>query len=123
MNDHPEIVDYAKKAFGRLAATMPDTMSAFGQLQQATFKDGALDVKTKELIALGIAVAQGCDGCMAWHNAALHELDVPREQVAEAISVAVEMGGGVALYSAAKAMDGFDQFQSGQGDKSAGAQP
>ena len=66
--------------------------------------------RPRELIALGISVAQGCDGCMAWHNAALHELGVSREEVAEALGVAIEMGGGVALYSAAKAMDGYDQF-------------
>ena len=47
---------------------------------------------------------------MAWHNAALHELGASREEVAEALGVAIEMGGGVALYSAAKAMDGYDQF-------------
>ena len=47
---------------------------------------------------------------MAWHNAALHELGTSREEVAEALGVAIEMGGGVALYSAAKAMDGYDQF-------------
>ncbi len=110
MIDHPGIIDYAKKAFGKLGGTLPATMAAFGKLQQATFQDGALDIKTKELIALGISVAQGCDGCMAWHNAALHELGVPREEVAEALGVAIEMGGGVALYSAAKAMDGYDQF-------------
>ena len=110
MIHHPEIIVYAKKAFGKLGSVLPDTMSAFGELQQATFQDGALDIKTKELIALGISVAQGCDGCMAWHNAALHELGASREEVADALGVAIEMGGGVALYSAAKAMDGYDQF-------------
>ncbi|MDP6182869.1 MAG: carboxymuconolactone decarboxylase family protein [Gammaproteobacteria bacterium] len=112
MIDHPEIVDYAKKAFGKFGDVLPDTMSAFGKLQQTTFRDGALDIKTKELIALGISVAQGCDGCMAWHSAALNDLGVSREEAAEALGVAVEMGGGVALYSAAKAMDGYDQFLS-----------
>ena len=49
---------------------------------------------------------------MAWHSAALNDLGVSREEAAEALGVAVEMGGGVALYSAAKAMDGYDQFLS-----------
>lgn len=110
MINHPEIETYAKKIMGNLAGTLPETAAAFGKLQQATFKDGALDIKTKELIALGIAIAQGCDGCMAWHNAALHRLGVSREEVAEAAGVAVEMGGGIALYSAAKALEGYDQF-------------
>jgi AhpD family alkylhydroperoxidase len=110
MIDHPAIIEYAKKAFGRLGNALPGTMTAFGELAQTTFQDGTLDIKTKELIALGIAVAQGCDGCMAWHNAALHELGASREEVAEALGVAIEMGGGVALYGAAKTMDGYDQL-------------
>ncbi|NQV21102.1 MAG: carboxymuconolactone decarboxylase family protein [Rhodospirillales bacterium] len=110
MIDHPKIMEYANKAFGRFGKTLPKTMAAFGQLQKATFQDGALDIKTKELIALGISVAEGCDGCMAYHNAALLELGASRDEVAEAVGVAVEMGGGVALYSAVKALDGFDQL-------------
>lgn len=113
MKSHPEIEDHAKQLIGRLAEALPETGSAFAQLQKATFVDGALDIKTKELIALGIAIAQGCDGCMAWHNSALHRLGVSRDEVAETLGVAVEMGGGVALYSAAKALEGYDQFRAG----------
>lgn len=109
-HDHPQIEAYAKDTIGDLFAALPATAEAFAQLQNATFSDGALDTRTKELIALGIAIAQGCDGCMAWHNAALHKLGVTREEIAEAAGVAVEMGGGIALYSAGKALAGFDRF-------------
>lgn len=107
---HPEVEAHAKAVIGDLFEALPATADAFGRLQQATFEPGALDVRTKELIALGIAIAQGCDGCMAWHNAALHRLGATREEIAEAAGVAVEMGGGVALYSAGKALAGFDAF-------------
>jgi AhpD family alkylhydroperoxidase len=111
MTDHPAIERHARQLVENLAGALPQTAAAFHALQQATFTDGALDVRTKELIALGIAIAQGCDGCMAWHNAALYRLGVRREEVAEVAGVAVEMGGGIALYSAAKALAGYDQFQ------------
>lgn len=107
---HPEIEARAKTLIGDLFEALPATAKAFAGLQHATFQDGALDVRTKEYIALGIAIAQGCDGCMAWHNAALHRLGVKREAIAEVAGVAVEMGGGVALYSAGKALAGFDEF-------------
>ena len=110
METHPEIEHHAVRAIGRLAEALPETGAAFAQLQKATFQSGALDPKTKELIALGIAVAQGCDGCMAWHNRALRDLGTSRDEVAEALGVAVEMGGGVALYRAAKALEGYDEF-------------
>jgi AhpD family alkylhydroperoxidase len=108
--NHLAIEHQAKEIIGDLFEALPATANAFSKLQQATFTKGALDVKTKEIIALGIAIAQGCDGCMAWHNAALHKLNVSRAEIAEIAGVAVEMGGGVALYSAAKALAGFDDF-------------
>jgi len=110
MHDHPTIENEAKTIIGQLFEALPSTAAAFGQLAQATFTDGALDIRTKEFIALGIAVAQGCDGCMAWHNAALVKLGVSRAAIAEAVGVAVEMGAGVAAYNAAKALTGFDQL-------------
>ncbi|MEQ8230265.1 MAG: carboxymuconolactone decarboxylase family protein [Gammaproteobacteria bacterium] len=110
MTDHPAIEADAKRIIGTLGDALPEALDAFGALARATFTDGALDVRTKELIALGIAIAAGCDGCMAWHNAALHRLGVSREEVAEVGGVAVEMGGGLALYRAAKALEGYDAF-------------
>ncbi|MEQ8660589.1 MAG: carboxymuconolactone decarboxylase family protein [Gammaproteobacteria bacterium] len=116
MHDHPAIEADARQLIATLGAALPETLNAFGALAQATFTDGALDVRTKELIALGIAIATGCDGCMAWHNAALHRLGVAREEIAEVGGVAVEMGGGVALYRAAKALAGYDAFLAAAAD-------
>ena len=110
MQNHPELEDELKRLLGPLADALPESFAGFGKLQQATFTDGALDERTKELIALGIAIAGACDGCMAWHNAALHRLGCSREEIAEVAGVAVEMGGGMTLYAAAKALAGFDQF-------------
>lgn len=110
MERHPDIEAELKALLGELGQDLPGSLEAFGRLQQATFRDGALDVKTKELIALGIAIAGACDGCMAWHNAALRRIGASRAEIAEVAGVAIEMGGGMALYSAAKALAGFDQF-------------
>ncbi|MGE0482761.1 MAG: carboxymuconolactone decarboxylase family protein [Gammaproteobacteria bacterium] len=106
----PGIEREARKLIDEFGAAQPRTMAAFGALAQATFQDGALDVRTKELIALGIAIAQGCDGCIAWHNAALHRLGVTDDQIAEVGAVAVEMGAGIALYRSARALEGYREF-------------
>ena len=111
MQSHPEIENELKSLLGEMSEAVPEVLDAFGQLQQATFQAGALDVKTKELIALGIAISQSCDGCIAWHNAALKRLDTPLEEVAEVAAVAVEMGGGLALHPASKAIAGYKQFK------------
>lgn len=110
MQSHPDLENELKGLLGSLAENLPETFAAFGKLQQATFKDGALDIKTKELIALGIAIAGPCDGCIAWHNAALKKLGATTEEIAEVAGVAIEMGGGMALHPAAKAVAGFQQF-------------
>ena len=110
MQSNIEIESELKSLLGSLGQAIPETMNGFGQMQQATFTDGALDEKTKELIALGIAIAGHCDGCIAWHNAALNRLGCTEDEIAEVAGVAIEMGGGLALHPAAKAFAGFKEF-------------
>jgi AhpD family alkylhydroperoxidase len=78
---------------------------------------GALDTKTKELIALAIGVATRCDGCIGFHMEALVKLGASRSEVEEALGMAVYMGGGPALMYAADALLAFEQF----GEKHAAA--
>jgi len=77
-----------------LRAVIPGVYKGFGQMHDAALADGALDRTTKELIALTIAVVKGCEGCIGYHAKALAKLGATREQVAEAIGVAVVMDGG-----------------------------
>ena len=58
-----EIDEYAVE----LRALIPDSFAAFGALSKAAQKAGALDKKTKELLALAIGVAIRCDGCIGYH--------------------------------------------------------
>ena len=82
-----------------LRKIMPDTAKAFENLISATFKDGALSLKTKQLIAIGIAVSMGCNDCMDHHAVIAKELGATGEEIAEAMSVGFEMGIG-SLYPA-----------------------
>ena len=87
------------------------TMQGFSAMAQAATKPGALDRKTKELIALAIGVATRCDGCIGFHTEALAKLGASRAEVEEALGMAIYMGGGPALMYAADAIGAFDQFQ------------
>ena len=91
-------------------AGIPDTMKAFSAIAQSAIRDGALAVKTKELIALGISVAIRCDPCIAFHAQAAVKAGATREEVLEAIAVAIYMGAGPAVMYAAKTLEAFDQF-------------
>lgn len=88
----------------------PEAMGGFRKVVEATAKDGALDAKTKEVMALAIAVAMRCEGCIVYHARAAHQRGASREEVAEALSVAVEMGGGPAAVYGGEALAAFDQF-------------
>ncbi len=95
----------------KLRKDIPDTMQAFSALAQAATRDGALDKKTKELMALALGVAAHCDGCIGFHAQALVKLGATRAEVAETLGMAVYMGGGPSLMYAADAIAAFEQFQ------------
>jgi AhpD family alkylhydroperoxidase len=86
-------------------------MQGFSALALSATKSGALDKKTKELIALAIGVATRCDGCIGFHTEALVKLGASRAEVEETLGVAIYMGGGPALMYAADAISAYDQFQ------------
>jgi len=95
----------------KLRQDIPDTMKAFSALAQAAGRDGALDKKTKELIALAIAIATRCDGCIGFHTEALVRLGATRQEVEETLGMTIYMGGGPSLMYAADAISAFEEFQ------------
>jgi AhpD family alkylhydroperoxidase len=111
MKDYPQHYEQLKVLIGRLGEEIPKTMSGFGALHKGATQPGAVDTKTKELIALGIAVAVRCDGCIAFHVHDAIEAGATRAEILEAVGVAVLMGGGPALMYGAEALSALDQFQ------------
>jgi AhpD family alkylhydroperoxidase len=95
----------------KLRKDIPDTMQAFSALAQAATRDGAIDRKTKELIALALGVAARCDGCIGFHMETLVRLGATRQEVEETLGMAVYMGGGPSLMYAADAISAFEQFE------------
>ncbi|SIT38469.1 conserved hypothetical protein [Paraburkholderia ribeironis] len=107
--------DYAPKlleAIGKLGAVAPATLAGFQALDGAAARTGKLDARTRELIALAVAVTTRCDGCIALHSAAAAKAGASQEEVAEALSVAIALNAGAALVYSARALDAFGQ-QSG----------
>lgn len=86
------------------------TMQGFAAMAKGSLAAGALSEKHKELVALGISVAQRCAGCIAFHVKALRRLGTTRAEFEETLGVAVYMGGGPALMYAAEALQAWDEF-------------
>lgn len=109
MNAHETLRDLGPPT-RELRHEIQDTWTGFRHLHDAAMADGALSRATKELIALAIAVADGCDGCVASHarGAAVHGA-MPAE-VAEAIGVAILMAGGPATIWGPRAWAAYTEF-------------
>ncbi|MGY4567152.1 carboxymuconolactone decarboxylase family protein [Bradyrhizobium sp. USDA 3256] len=110
--DYSNVCRHISRNLGQLRSDIPETMRAFSALAQAATRNGALDARTKELIALALGVAAHCDGCIGFHAQALVKLGVGRKEVEEALGMAVYMGGGPSLMYAADALGAYDQFRS-----------
>jgi AhpD family alkylhydroperoxidase len=110
MKDFPAIVRDISRNLKSLRQDIPETMQGFSAMAQGATRPGALDKKTKELIALAIGVATRCDGCIGFHTEALVRLGATRLEVEEALGMAIYMGGGPSLMYAADALAAFEQF-------------
>jgi AhpD family alkylhydroperoxidase len=97
-------------SLAKLRPAIPDVTTAFSHMARAALKDGALDKKTKELIALAIGVAMRCDGCIGFHVDALVKLGATRAEVEETLGMAIYMGGGPSLMTAADVIAAWEEF-------------
>jgi AhpD family alkylhydroperoxidase len=110
---HGKSVLQAMSALHReLRRAVPDVYQGFNELHRAAFAGGALDTRTKELIALAIGVVEGCDGCIASHAQAAVRAGATRQEAAEAIGVTFLMKGGPATIYGPRAFDAFCEFES-----------
>lgn len=94
----------------KLRKEKPEVMNGFSSMAQAATKDGALDIKTKELIALALGIAAHCDGCIGFHMQTLIKLGMKREELLETLSIAIYMGGGPSYIYAANALKAFEEM-------------
>lgn len=115
MSGFPVFKDVVRAVSGQMRAmrqTQPDLMTAFSQLAAAGTKDGALDKKTRELVALGIAVASRCDDCIGFHVQTLVKLGMTKPELEDVLATAVYMGGGPSMMYATHALTAFEEFSS-----------
>lgn len=124
MSDHhfgKAVLDGLNPLHRELRHAIPDVYKGFGELHKAAFTAGALDVKTKELIALAIAVIERCDGCIASHAQAAARAGASRQEAAEAIGVTFLMNGGPATIYGPRAYDAFCEFATALEERAAAA--
>ncbi len=110
MKDYIDATKVISANMKKLAQDIPEVLQGFSSMSKAAKADNALDMKTKELIALALGVAAHCDGCIGFHMEELIGLGATKEEISEALGVAVFMGGGPSLMYAAEAVDAYEQL-------------
>lgn len=104
MSEEKERLGAAKRRMGELAKAAPDMMAAFSKVSKVATRGGAFDPGQRELIAVALAVAQGCDDCILYHVDAAKRHGAGEDALIEALEIAVEMGGGPAVMYASQAL-------------------
>lgn len=94
-----------------LSTRTPDILRGEALLAGGGAKTNHLGAKTRELIALAVAVTTRCDGCVAFHAAEAAMLGVSNEEVAEALGVAVTLNAGAAMVHSTHVLDVLDQLK------------
>jgi AhpD family alkylhydroperoxidase len=92
---------------GKLAQISPETVTGYQTLHAAGKKTNLLGAKVRELIALAVAVTTHCDGCITVHTSNAIKAGATKEEIAEALGVAVAMNAGAALVYSARVMDAY----------------
>ncbi|QWT21683.1 carboxymuconolactone decarboxylase family protein [Bacillus sp. NP157] len=95
---------------GEIGKLSPGTVQGYQTLSSAGAKTNHLDAKTRELISLAVAVTTRCDGCITVHTAAALKHGATREEITEALGVAIAMNAGAALVYSARVMDAADAY-------------
>ena len=88
----------------------PAFLAAWGELSQQAKKPGAINVKTKELICVALAIAARCGYCIATHVHKAIDNGATRDEILEAGFVAVSMGGGPSLAYLTQVIEACDEF-------------
>jgi len=113
---HHDVLTDLNPKHRALRTMIPAVYKGFAEMSNAALTSGALEKKTKELIALAIGVVAGCDGCIASHAQGAVRAGATKEEAAEAIGVTFLMRGGPATIYGARAYDAFCEFTDAQAD-------
>jgi AhpD family alkylhydroperoxidase len=107
---YTDFFNHTRQMMGALGKEMPKTMSPFFQMHKESLAPGALDTKTKELIALAISVRIQCETCMTFHLHDAIEAGATREEIQDALGVAVLMGGAPSVAQAIRVLEAANEF-------------
>ena len=109
-----EFAEFRKRMNERILAEPNQVIRRFFALDTQTYAAGALDVKTKELMELTASMVLRCDDCISYHVAQCKDAGVSREEMFEAFSVGLVVGGSIVIPHLRRAVDFLDRLEQGE---------
>lgn len=109
-----QFTDFRKRMNERILAEDNQVVRRFFALDTQTYKAGALDVKTKEMLGLVASMVLRCDDCIAYHVAQCREVGVNRDEFFEIFSVGLVVGGSIVIPHLRRAVDFLDQLEAAE---------
>lgn len=111
MGEIKEAIEDFHEAMKMLTSNNPEVMRDFRKFMDSVLKEGYLDKKTKELIALGMAITARCKYCIGIHVEKCLQAGATKEEILEASTVAILMGGGPALTYISEVKKALEEFE------------
>lgn len=108
-----QFTDFRKRMNERILGHDNQVVRRFFALDTQTYKDGALPLKTKEMLGLVASLVLRCDDCIAYHVAQCREAGVDRDEFFEVFSVGLVVGGSIVIPHLRRAVDFLDQLEAG----------
>lgn len=105
-----EYLSEVKSRISGIAKIDPEVVRGYGTISNAKTANPKLDAKTRELIALAVAVTVRCDGCIVVHTEAAKKHGATQEEIMEALGVSVAVNAGAALVFSARVMDAYEKI-------------
>lgn len=106
-----EFTEFRQRMNDRILGHDNQVVKRFFALDTQTYKRGALDVKTKELLGLVASMVLRCDDCISYHVAQCKEAGVNRDEFFEAFSVGLVVGGSIVIPHLRRAVDFLDRIE------------
>lgn len=110
MNKVEEFNEYRAKMNEKIMAADNLVLKRLFNLDTNTYAEGAVDVKTKELIGLACSMVLRCDDCVKYHLGKCHEVGVTQAEVFEVFAIANIIGGTIVIPHLRRAVEYWEEL-------------
>ena len=108
MSTIQEFDEYRSKMNDRILSQNNKELKRFFSLDHQVYKEGALDVKTKELMGLTASMVLRCDDCIKYQLGTCHKVGISTDQIYEVFMVANLVGGSIVIPHTRRAAEYWD---------------